>query len=245
MGRGAGPAVYLPAVTRSDIVMQDDLLLWQVVGRSDIEFDGRLRTVRTGQALWVPGGTRHSCAIHESAALLPMAFTEAGGLVPFREPTVLMVDTDLRALLFGYIQGVTSIMQREVNIERQILRRLAHQQVLPSTLAMPRVGPAREVAAALRADPADSRPVEELAASVHASVRTIERAFLSQTGLTLQEWRRCNRMEAAADLLRGHIDADAVARRVGYLSVSAFRRVFKSHHGMTPVEFARRFAEAS
>lgn len=40
---------------------------------------------------------------------------------------------------------------------------------------------------------------DQLAASVHTSARTVERAFRAETGMTLRRWRFLNRMEAAAE----------------------------------------------
>ncbi|MDQ1102784.1 AraC-like DNA-binding protein [Nocardioides zeae] len=71
-------------------------------------------------------------------------------------------------------------------------------------------------------------------------MRTLERRFRAETGLSLRQWRIRNRMEAAAVLLRSRTTTAAVAHRVGYTDLSAFRRVFKAHFGTTPGEYAAR-----
>jgi AraC-like DNA-binding protein len=69
----------------------------------------------------------------------------------------------------------------------------------------------------------------------------VERTFQAETGMTLRQWRIRNRMEAAAILLRSGAAADAVAHRVGYTNVNAFRRVFKGHFGISPTEYSDRY----
>jgi len=104
---------------------------------------------------------------------------------------------------------------------------------------MPTSSPARFIAVALRIDPGVDRGVDALAADVHVSTRTIERAFVAETGLTLRQWRIRTRMEAAAALLQHAGSIEAVAYRVGYTNASAFRRAFKGHFGTSPSEFRR------
>lgn len=248
-GSAAAPTTagrpYLPEVAQTDVTDPDDLVLWQVLGQCDFEFGTGAFTVRAGQGLWVPAGLRHSFRMHAGGALLPMALDGALHIPPFRRPTVFHVDAELQALLYAHMQQVTSRIQRDADIGPQVLRALTRQRVLPATLPMPTEGPAAVVAEALRADPSDDRSVGDLAEAAHASVRTIERAFLAQTGQTLREWRTRNRMDAAAEMLRRRVSPEAVAHRVGYASVSAFRRAFKTHHGMTPSAFTQRFGRAS
>jgi transcriptional regulator GlxA family with amidase domain len=110
-----------------------------------------------------------------------------------------------------------------------------------TALPMPATEAALTVAETLRFNPGDDHTLAELAASVHASVRTIERAFVAETGMTFRQWRIHNRMEAAAILLRTASNLEAVANRVGYLNASAFGRAFKEHFGTTPHRYALRF----
>ena len=79
--------------------------------------------------------------------------------------------------------------------------------------------------------PGDDRGVPELAASVHVSARSIERAFRAETGMTLRRWWRVVRMQVAERLLTSSTTMDTVAQRVDCSSTNAFRRAFFDHHG--------------
>lgn len=106
---------------------------------------------------------------------------------------------------------------------------------------MPVSESAHAIAESLRRDPADERPLAALAAEQHVSARTVERAFLAETGMTMQEWRTRRRMEVAAAQLRSEDGLGAIASSVGYRSISAFRRAFKKQYGLPPAEYGRRF----
>ncbi|OSY38360.1 MULTISPECIES: AraC family transcriptional regulator [Pseudonocardia] len=234
--------IHLPPVSIAERVERDKhVLLWQVRGRSDFTVDDVPRGLRVGQALWLPVGTRHSFTTQLNAVLLPMSFEVAVTATTLSRPTTIDVDRDLRTLFLAFIQSTYSIIRPSTNIARQILALIEERPVLATSMPMPTTDSALVVAEALRFNPGDERSVDELAESVHTSTRTIERAFLAETGMTLRRWRIGNRMEAAAILLRSHTTPDAVARRVGYVNTSAFRRVFKGHFGVTPGQYIERF----
>lgn len=249
--RGAEPDagspwnVYLPSVSL-DGLREDDkhLLLWQARGEADFTVDGEPYALKPGQAIWVPAGAPHAFTVHPNSVLLPMFFEVALTATTLRGSTVITVDRDLRTLFLGFIQATYSRIQPNINIARQILALIEERPVLVTALPLPTTASALAVAESLRFNPGDDRGVDELAASAHTSARTIERAFLAETGMTLRQWRIRNRMEAAGILLRSHTTLDAVASRVGYTNTSAFRRVFKGHFGMTPSEYIARFRAA-
>ncbi|MBR8743112.1 AraC family transcriptional regulator [Nocardiopsis sp. MG754419] len=237
--------VHLPSVSLDGLVEDDKhLLLWQARGASDFVVEDEPRSLKVGQALWVPARTRHSFTVQADSVLLPMFFEAAMTATTLRGPTVITVDRDLRTLFLGFIQASYSRIRPDVNIARQILALIEERPVLVTDLPLPTTESALIVAESLLFNPGDDRGVDALAASAHASVRTIERAFLAETHMTLRRWRIRNRMEAAGILLRSHTTLDAVARRVGYTDTSAFRRVFKGHFGMTPSAYVARFRAA-
>ncbi|MGQ7349957.1 helix-turn-helix domain-containing protein [Quadrisphaera oryzae] len=231
--------VHVPPVHLRDLCEEGEhVLLWQVRGTSDVVVDGVGRELRSGWALWVPAGVRHSFTTHDGAVLLPTFFPTSSTAKTLERPTTVAVDEDLSTLLLAFVQSSYSIIRPRADLARQVLALLEAGPAVSSALPVPASGPARAVAEALRFNPGDERDVEELAQVAHASARTVERSFAAETGMTLREWRIRNRMETAARLLRARTAPDAVAQRVGYTSSSAFRRVFKGRFGMTPSQYA-------
>lgn len=216
------------------------VLLWQARGATDCELDGVRRELLVGHALWLPAKVVHRLHVRADSVVLPMHFDIHIATGMPCVPTWIAVDGALRTLLLALLQVRHSIIQPEADVERRVLRMLL-RAVPPTGLAMPRLSGAYDIAEHLRDHQADGRSVVELAAEQHLSVRTIERAFLADTGIPLREWRLRRRMEVANAMLQGSAEVDEVAAAVGYCSVAAFRRVFKARVGLTPSEFARRF----
>lgn len=219
------------------------MLLWQVRGTTDVVIAGERVQLTVGNALWIPMGVQHRFTVQENSVALPLFFDVAQTATTLHAPTLVRVDGDLRALMLAHNASSGSAITPEANISRQLLALMENVPVVSEAIPIPTQGPARVVAESLQFNPGDIRTAEELAEAAHASLRTIERAFKAQTGMTLRQWRIRHRMDAAAVLLRSATSVDAVAHRVGYRHVNAFRRVFTTHHGMTPSQYLRKYAQ--
>ena len=105
-----------------------------------------------------------------------------------------------------------------------------------TTIDIPELTDARlcRIAARLRADPADDRPLAEWGRHVGASARTLARLFLADTGLTFGQWRTRLRLQAALPLLADGMAVNRVAGRVGYATASAFVAAFRRAVGVSP-----------
>jgi AraC-like DNA-binding protein len=66
------------------------------------------------------------------------------------------------------------------------------------------------------------------------SVRTLERRFAAETGMTFGQWRRHARLLEALRLLAAGRAVKTVARDAGYRSASAFVAAFSDTFGTTP-----------
>lgn len=234
--------IALPAVSIPERVhRRRGVLLWQARGASDCTFDGATHLLTAGHALWIPSGVHHSLDVHADSVVLPMLFVAKPSPGTLRTATWIAVDREMRAAILALLQVQNSIIQPEADLERRMLRML-HERTVPATgLPMPTSDCAYAIADELRRGPADNRPLAEIVAAHHISTRTVERAFVTETGMTLQEWRIRRRLEVAAAQLRDDDGVSAIASSVGYRSASAFRRAFKRHYGVSPIEYGRRF----
>jgi AraC-like DNA-binding protein len=231
------PAVSIPAQQEGSL----HVLLWQVCGHADLVVDGVPHVLTAGHALWIPVGARHEFTVRANSVTMPLFFEAADTATTLTEPTLVTVDRDLETLMLAYTVSWSTIIVPTPNLARQILSLIEESPVLSTVLPMPASEPARTIAETLRFNPGDIRGVDKLAESVHTSARTVERTFQAETGMTLRQWRIRNRMEAAAILLRSGAAPDAVAHRVGYTNVNAFRRVFKGHFSISPTEYLDRY----
>ncbi|MCX4386907.1 helix-turn-helix transcriptional regulator [Micromonospora peucetia] len=94
-------------------------------------------------------------------------------------------------------------------------------------------GVAVAVATALAHDPGDSTGLAEWAERLHVSVKTLQRDFAREFGMSYSQWRTRLRLRASLALLETR-PVGEVARRIGYASPSAFISAFAREYGYTP-----------
>ncbi|WP_066584164.1 helix-turn-helix transcriptional regulator [Corynebacterium provencense] len=244
----AAALVHIPSTDLAERVHTGEhLLLWQVRGESDF----RLRTptdstaehrqLTAGHALWLPAGVLHSVHVNANSTMIPTFYPVASTATRLSGPVVVPVDPVLQVLILAQLQQTTTAIRPRANISRQVLSLLEDAPKIMDSLPTPTSSPARTIAEAIRFNPGDERTLAELAESVHTSLRTVQRQFTAETGISIRQWRTRVRLTAAAQLLRAGGTLAAVANRVGYADVSSFCRAFKAHHSMTTGEYLRRY----
>lgn len=209
------------------------MLFWQYRGSTTFAInDERFRTCAK-QALWVPANFRHDVYVDANSVLLRIFFDADEVAIPtvLKEARIFQVDQELAGHLMGMVQSDSSILQHDCGLDQYVLNKLSRQCC---TLPWPETPAARKIAELLNDDPGDPRTLHELAELVHTSPRTIERAFLTETGDTFQEWRMQSRTAKAKQLIIDGLPIDSVALHVGYSTASAFGRAFKKRTGFSP-----------
>lgn len=188
------------------------------------------------KALWLPAGVAHTVYSPRPFRLHSL-YLPANRLLVYDTPQVLGLDALTRELVL-FLCAAPRPSQRDA--------RHAHALALLETLlpaakmesfALPRpTSPrARKLADHFTANPEDARALELVAQEIGgASLRTFERLFLDETGLSLAAWRRQSRMLASLALLAEGRSVNSVARAVGYESAAAFSAAFKQCFGVPP-----------
>lgn len=103
----------------------------------------------------------------------------------------------------------------------------------------------RRICSAILAAPHQSLRMEEWSDELGVSVRTLERVFLRQTGLSMRRWRLRTRLLRALPMLERGDSVTEVALACGYESTSSFIASFRQFFGRTPGRFASQGAVVS
>ena len=107
----------------------------------------------------------------------------------------------------------------------------------PFDLPQP-VSPALLRAAALMAtDAPEAATSATLARAVGLGIRTLERQFLAETGLTPGRWRRQHTLLNALEQLAAGTPIKQAAAHAGYATPSAFTAAFRGTFGNTPARY--------
>jgi AraC-like DNA-binding protein len=195
-------------------------------------------------ALWLPAGVYHSIFAPRRFYLHALYFEpraiRAGAETQSR-PQVLGLNNLARELVLFLCEAprVSQRGPRHAHALALLTDFLADAKEDSFSLPRPHGDRARKLADYFTAHPNDSRSLEIVAAEVGgASLRTFERAFLDETGLSLAVWRRQSRLLTSLTLLAEGKSIGEVARAVGYDSAAAFSTAFKQCFGVSPSTYA-------
>jgi AraC-like DNA-binding protein/mannose-6-phosphate isomerase-like protein (cupin superfamily) len=192
--------------------------------------------VPPNRAVWVPAGVEHGIEITGSVLVQTLYLsTRLVGKLPKRCCAVnvspLLRELIRHTVTLGMLDKNDRMRARLVGV---LLDQLSALPTIPLQLPWPQDPRAQRAATWLRAhldDPGSTRQVARRAA---LSVRTLERLFQKETGLTFGKWRQQLRLLLALRLLAAGRPVTAVALEVGYESPSAFIVMFKRTLGVTP-----------
>ncbi|MEZ5087311.1 MAG: helix-turn-helix domain-containing protein [Tessaracoccus sp.] len=227
---------------------------WVRTGAAHVRIDdARTFRLAAGTGIWIPAdGWSHREVVTEPGTVafpLPSLHTHASDA----EPMVFDVPDAWQDWLIQHFNLMVTPLGDNSRSQERLLDLLRsagsrpprsphHASPPPSALeplTMPRAGGPRTVADELLRDPALDLTVDEWAARVLSSPRTLRRDFLADTGLTFEQWRLHCRLGAAVEFLAAGYSVDQVATRVGFASRNGFTRAFKQQFGTTPHEFSR------
>ncbi len=233
------------------------LLIWVRTGTAHVRIDTVDLRIRAGAGVWLPaqGWDRREIVTEPGTVAFPLSPHPSVGARAPAEPTRFDVPEDWQDWLIQHFNlMVTPLTHNGYSQEGLIdlLRPSGPRGPVPargdaSSAGLepppaPKAAGARAVAEGLLRDPALDLTVEDWAAVVHSSPRTLRRDFRTGTGFTFEQWRLRCRLCAAVEFVAAGYGVDQVAARVGFASRNGFTRAFKQQFGSTPHEFGRRFS---
>jgi len=128
---------------------------------------------------------------------------------------------------------------RDGRLMRLLLDEVKLVDVVPLHLPFPDDTRLRKICLAIADDPSDSSPVEQWAARVGVTAKTVHRLFAKQTGMSFTQWRQQARLLHALRRMAAGEKIIDVAFDCGYASQSAFAVMFRRHFGVAPSMFYR------
>ncbi|MBU2667799.1 AraC family transcriptional regulator [Actinoplanes bogorensis] len=208
------------------------LLVWVRGGTLTSRIGNRLFTVPPGFGLWLPAGVVHGGRLTAAAELHEAFFAPERTPVAFAGPTSITMTPLLEALLVR-LAGPDLAAGERVRTEAVVFDVLEPAE-RPIALELPGDPRIDAIAEALLADPADERGLQEWAAELATSERTVTRAFREATGLSFAQWRQALRVHVALAMLSDGTDVRNVSERLGYSQPSTFIAAFRRVMRVTP-----------
>jgi AraC-like DNA-binding protein len=198
--------------------------------------------VPPSRAIWVPPHVTHEVVIVEEAFLRTLYIDEHAVPAGMDACRVVEVSNLLREVIAALDMPDLSASREQV-LGALALDELTRSEPLPLSVPMPNEKRLRALCEAVIADPASSDSLEQWAASVGASTRTIARLFRQELGVSFSQWRQQALLARAIPLLSQGRPLAHVAQELGYQSQSAFSAMFRRAFGKSPRAFIERDSE--
>ena len=188
------------------------------------------------RAIWVPGGTPHEILMRGTVAMRTLYLAPAGEDARLATCRAIEVAPLLRELILHIVRiGMLDVDDPgHARMEGLLVDLLAAGETAPLELPLPTDPRARAFAERLLTEPGTEASLAELTRGAGASLRTLQRLFLAETGLSLDAWRGRARMQQAVVSLSSGAQVTEAALECGYQSPSAFIAAFKRTFGSTP-----------
>ncbi len=215
-------------------------LIYAASGVMRVRAGDMLWVTPPAQAVWAPAGARHEIWARGEFAMRTLYLREDLARTLPADCRGLQVSPLLRELI---LHAAGLMLLEEDDPSHQRIAELAAEQIaaapaLPLNLPFPRDARALKLARRLQQNPADAAELAAMARDAGASVRTLQRLFLDETGLRIAQWRQRLRLLHAASVLGLGASVTDAGLEAGYGSSSAFIAAFRNAFGSTPGRFA-------
>ena len=191
------------------------------------------------RAIWLPAGVAHEIVMKgEVATRFLYICPELAEPLP-AQPEVLEVEPLLRELILHILRlrMLHPAKPPEDRLARLLIDLLTQARRVDLVLPLPSDRRALALAERLQDAPSDGASLAVLARRAGASLRTLQRLFPAETGLTLEAWRQKARLIWSITRLSAGAGVAIAAYDAGYESPSAFVAAFKRQFGVTPGRF--------
>ena len=216
-------------------------LIYARSGMMRVLTGGHIWLVPPTRAIWIPANIGHEFACRGEVAFRTLYVAAGRGA----QVTRMIGSIEVSPLLGELIQHVLSLEMLDPQLPAHdrlagvLVDQINAAPPIDLMLPLPCDSRARRLADHFQSHPDDCTGLPQLAAQAGASVRTVQRRFIAETGMTVDVWRQKARLIASTAALSSGSSVTSAALDCGYSGTSAFIAAFRNQFGMTPGQFAK------
>ena len=224
--------------------------VFSVTGVVRVSTDRATFLVPPSRGVWIPAGVVHAVTAVERCELRTLYLLDPpdDGQV-WSENRVLEVSPLLRELAVQLARdegepaglagdaAAVAVAEREGWIGKLILDEIRRAPRLQLGVALPTDKRLRRLCEAVLAEPMRHASLDDWAAEVGASARTVSRLFRQELGSSYAQWRQQALLAEALRLAAHRKPMQVIAAELGYASASAFTAMVTRTVGMPPSRF--------
>jgi len=214
-------------------------LLWAAEGVLRVTTEENVWIVPSSHAVWIPGGCFHHL-VTETAVKTRNLYIDPSYAVRSQHKgcAMLLLTPLMREIILRFasltLESDTGALHRLGLVAIDELQRLESSALNLPAGHDPRL---RRLIGHMVRTPAEQRSLQALGQLAGASVRTLERLFAAETGMSFRQWRSRLKLLSAVEQLRQGHSSTTIAHALGYRSASAFVAAFHEHFGCPPQQF--------
>lgn len=186
-----------------------------------------------GEAFWAARAVAHDVRAGDRGTVYRVCLRETPSALEGLRAGVVSLAPEAARLLTAVIARAGCTEHEALAARQRFMTGLAASPETYAAQHAKGTGAALAVARELARDPADPTELREWARRLHVSVKSLQRDFVREYGVSFTRWRTVQRLRAARVLL-GDQPVTRVAHLVGYASPSAFVAAFTKEYGHTP-----------
>jgi len=195
---------------------------------------GKIYLLPQGHAAWIPPNATHKTNSHSEKIKLMVIFFDVDKELPFYQQVGIFSAPPVLQEMIKYAEKWSQIKE-ESPTETLFLGALYNElpqfaaQALPLYLVLPEDKRVRKAIDYLHTHYTRNIGMEELSLQAAVSLRTLERIFKKETGLTLSKYQQMLRIIKSMELLSDpQLTVSEIAYKVGYKSLQAYTNSFYS-----------------
>lgn len=219
-------------------------LLYAVEGVLVVDLVGERYFVPPEQAIWLPASCQHSVYSEYGADLKSLYIDSSYPLLGCDKASVLHMTALVRELILAAAEFEPEypLQGYENDLVQLILQSLARLKRESRYLPWPVSEDLILLCNRLYREPDNIETSAQLADFMATSVRTLDRRFRRETGMSLKQWRLQLRLMQAIELLNTDQSITGIALELGYSSASAFIYMFREQLGISPAQYRKSMA---
>lgn len=216
-------------------------LVYARSGMMRVLADGQIWLVPPTRAIWIPARTEHQFSVKGEVAFRTLYVAADRSNSVRRKIGALEVTPFLGELILHILslQMLDPHVPAHDRLAGVLVDLIDDAPTIDLMLPLPNDARARRLADHFQSHPDDRSDLPQLAARVGASVRTLQRCFIAETGITVDAWRQKARLIASTAALANRRSVTVAALECGYDSPSAFIAAFKKQFSVTPRQFTK------
>ena len=198
------------------------------------------------RAVWIPAGFSYRLETSGEVAIRSLYLWARRRRTALRcsvvNVTPLLRELIVRTNLIGALDSAVPQQRRLMDViydELNMLKSVSLQLPLPQDRR------AAQFATLAAAEHGGKLPLTEMLRQAGASRRTLERIFRAETGMSLGQWRRRQKLLRALKLVAAGESVKTIAMELGYNRASAFVAMFRRELGQTPKRYFKDMSAAS